>query len=118
MRIAFDVKGTIQGPYQDKVLRLFRAFEKRGHEMIVWSSVYSYATDAVAKHGLNARPMSKMLGCEASSNDRVNICIDDERQTWLATDRLILVSELPDDVEALAEEISAEFIESEGGIHA
>jgi len=116
MRIAFDVKGTIEGPHQDKVLRLFRVFEKQGHEMIVWSSVYSYATDAVAKHGLNAQAQSKVWSSDASPDDRVDIAIDDEPQTWLATNRLILVKDLPDDLETLAVELIGQ-AKVEGGAH-
>lgn len=118
MKIAFDVKGTIQGPYQDKVLKLFREFEKRGHEMIVWSSVYSYATDAVAKHGLNALAMSKVLSCEATPDQRVDIAIDDEPQTWLAANRLISVHDIPDDINAFVETLCIENVAADGGIHA
>lgn len=107
MRIAFDVKGTIDGPYQDKVLRLFMALEKNGHELTVWSSEFSLATRAVARHGLNAGFQSKVGKGECPTDEYFDLAIDDEAQTWLATNRLIMVHELPDDVEAFAEALTA-----------
>lgn len=109
MKIAFDVKGTIDGPNQDKVLRLFRALQQQGHEMVVWSSRYSYATGAVAKHSLSAEALPKTdKWGEVAESDYMDIAIDDEPQTWLTAKRLILVRDLPADVEAFAAALTAE----------
>lgn len=54
MKIAFDVKGTIEGPKGKFVLGMLKMFQDAGHEVIVWSNAYGYAVDAVRDHELDA----------------------------------------------------------------
>lgn len=71
MRIAFDVKGTIEGPKKELVLKLFKGLQAKGHICIVWSNYYGFAVDAIKNNNLtNTQAMSK-----ASSYD-----LEDQRQ--------------------------------------
>lgn len=107
MRIAFDVKGTIEGPHKAKILRLFHALQARGHELIVWSNLFSYAVDAVKDNNLKAEYMSKRTigDCETEA-DAFDYCIEDDiSQWWLASRRFIWVHEVPDDIETFVNDI-------------
>lgn len=111
MRIAFDVKGTIDGPKQKFVLGLLKMLQEQGHDITVWSNSFSYAVDAVKQHGLNAKVQSKKsrsdMDCE--EQDYFDICVeDDTSQSYLAAKRFIWVHELPSamgGIKKLAEEI-------------
>ena len=107
MRIAFDVKGTIEGHSKDKVLRLFKALEAMGHDLLVWSNSYQYAVDAVKNNGLKCPYQSKTTKWDVSDESQyVDLAIDDDSsQTWLASKRFIWVHELPDDIETFAKTI-------------
>ena len=110
MRIAFDVKGTINGPDHDKVLKLFHALQAMGHEMFVWSTFIGYAVDAISEHNLKAESMWKKSLSELNEwgMEPMDVCIeDDSSQTWLGSKKIILVSDLPDDIEAFAKQIGA-----------
>lgn len=102
MKIAFDVMGTIDGPSQKKVLALYHEFERLGHEMVVWSSMYSLAVRAVKNHNLKANSMSKMERYQYEPSEYMDLAIDDENQTYLAANRLVLVRDIPDDIENFA----------------
>lgn len=102
MKIVFDVKGTIEGPSQKQVLALYHEFERLGHEMYVWSSLYSFATYAIKTHKLKAKPISKIERSDLDPSDYFDIAIDDENQTYLATRRLVLVQDISDDIPAFA----------------
>ena len=102
MRIAFDVVGTIDGPHQEKILRLFKLFEENGHEMFVWSTEYSYTVEAIEKHKLNAQPMCKYTGSEMEESGMplMDIAIDDDQSQYrLGTRRFIYVHNIPDNID-------------------
>lgn len=114
MKIAFDVMGTLMGQNQDKVLRLFHAFEKMGHTMYVWSNSINYAFDAVNQHKLNV-PAERIMykytkfDAEMEQMDVMDVAVEDDKsQTYLATKKLVLVYEIPDDVEEFAKTLIKE----------
>lgn len=111
MRIAFDVKGTIDGPKQKLVLKLLKELQAKGHEIIVWSSMYGFALDAIKKHGLSAEAWPKRMQSDFDYDESkyVDYAIeDDPTQDWLAAKNFIWVEDLPSniaDIVNLANEI-------------
>jgi hypothetical protein len=97
MRIAFDVKGTLQGPKGKFVLGLLLELQKMGHECIVWSNSFGYAVDCVDKYGLkNVRAESKSAKYDRDEANWYDLAIEDDvGQTWLAAKRLIFVKDIP-----------------------
>jgi hypothetical protein len=96
MKIAFDVKGTIEGPKQKEVLELFSRLWTAGHEMFVWSNLESYAVDAVEKYNLPATAIRKYSSTDAEDRGFMDIAIeDDPSQTWLGAKQIVFVHELP-----------------------
>lgn len=107
MKVAFDVKGTLEGP--DKVLALYKWFESKGCEMIVWSSVHSFAVRCAEELKLDGEVMSKRdkLDDEDKALNPgyyMDIAVDDdnfsvfdgETVSWLACENLIKVHEIPE----------------------
>ncbi len=108
--VAFDVKGTIEGPKKELVLRLFKSLQSKGVKCVVWSNLYSYATDAIKDNNLeNTYAESKRTISEFKEwgLEPFDLAIEDDRsQTWLASKRLIFVDELTDQfVDTLLESI-------------
>jgi hypothetical protein len=101
MRIAFDVKGTIEGSKKKQVLRMFELFQKAGHEVIVWSNSYGYAVDAVEDNELtNTRAESKRDKWNTSEENYYDLAIEDDKQQgqWLAAKKFLFVDDIPDDM--------------------
>jgi len=98
MKIAFDVKGTIEGPRKIQVLAMLRHLKELGHEVIVWSNLYSYATDAVRNYDLNVEATSKKMMLDYDSeSEAMDLAIEDDRsQTWLGAKKFLFVDEIPD----------------------
>lgn len=99
MRIAFDVKGTIEGPKGAVILEAFRKLQGAGHTCVVWSNLYSYATDVIAKHGLKADAMDKRSTSELEERglEPFDVAIEDDRGQWyLGAKTLIFVDEITD----------------------
>lgn len=75
MKIAFDIDYTLIGKdYEPKheVIDLFRWFEKRGWDMIIWSGGgIEYAETWAGKLGLEARVIQKC-------SEKVDIAVDDK----------------------------------------
>lgn len=117
MKIAFDVKGTIEGSKQKIVLKVLKEFQARGHEIIVWSSVYSYAVEAVKKHNLKADIQSKNDKWSTDEEYYMDIAIDDDTEsTYLAAKKFVWVSELPDwlhDVSKFVDKLEQEIEEKQ-----
>lgn len=91
MRIAFDCSGTLL-PGTPKVLALWKWFEAKGCEMMIWSASYGYTQDAKNKHNLIADCMTKSYG----STGFIDICVDDRNDAdILDAKHLILVDEIP-----------------------
>lgn len=101
MKIAFDVKGTIEGPKKELVLKLFKGLQAKGHQCFVWSNCYSYAVDAIKDNELSqTEPMSKKSKFDFRDygQDPMDFCIEDDRsQTWLGANTIIFVDELNDE---------------------
>jgi len=97
-RIAFDVKGTIEGPKKALVLHIFEQLQAQGHECIVWSNLYSYAVDAIKDNNLqNTYAISKLSkgDCAARGEEMFDLCIEDDRsQTYLGAKKFAFVDEL------------------------
>lgn len=100
MKIAFDVMGTIEGPKKNQVLAMIRHLKEHGHEVVVWSNLYSYATDAVEDYDLQVEAMSKKMMLDYDSeSEAMDLAIEDDRsQTWLGAKKFLFVDELPHDV--------------------
>lgn len=111
MRIAFDVKGTIEGPKGKVILEAFVKLQGLGHTCVVWSNLYSYATEAIEKHSLNADAESKRSAYDMEGYDTkpYDVAIEDDRsQTWLGANKLIFVDEIGDNSDNLVKRILAE----------
>ncbi len=111
MKVAFDCSGTLMGCGPDsKVLKLFKWFESKGCEMIIWSNAYSYTVQAMEENGLHAECMSKPYRTYVEPENYMDIAVDDEDQSRiLPTKHIILVHDIPDD-EALFEETFGELL--------
>lgn len=114
MRIAFDVKGTLEGPREHLVLGLLIQLQELGHEIIVWSNSFGYAVDCAKNLGLvGVRVESKRNKWNTPAEDFYDVAIEDmaEQRDWLAAKRVILVSELPGamrGIHKLAKQIGSE----------
>lgn len=102
MRIAFDVKGTIEGPKKALVLRLFEGLQDKGHTCIVWSNYYGYAVDAIKDNNLSkTEPMDKMSAYglkERRNEEPFDLAIEDDRsQTYLGANKFLFVDELTEE---------------------
>lgn len=108
MRIAIDVKGTLEGPRKQDLIKLIKAMQAKGHTVLIWSNSYGFAVDAVRDNGLNCDAQSKTTKWDVSDESQfVDLSIDDDSsQTWLAAKRFIWVHELPSDIETLIQELS------------
>ena len=111
MRIAFDVKGTIEGYKKKQVLRMFELFQKAGHEVVVWSNSYGYAVDAVKDNNLtNTTATSKGDKWDTSPENFYDLAIEDDHSQgqWLAANKFIFVEDIPEEmtlVDVLVKEI-------------
>lgn len=101
MKIAFDVKGTLDNPHDKRtermVLALLETLQNMGHEIIVWSNSFGYAVECVEKLGLkNVRAESKSNKWNVSDESQwYDVCIeDDTSQTYLAAKRIIFVKDI------------------------
>lgn len=98
LRVAFDVKGTIEGPKKALVLKLFKGLQDKGHKCFVWSNSMDFAVDAIIENNLkNTEAMHKWSKSDFKDVGALlmDICIEDDRsQTWLGTKRFIFVDEL------------------------
>lgn len=100
--VAFDCQGTLFTG--GKVLALYKWFESKGCQMIIWSSSYFYTEQAAEKFNLDGLCRSKVFRTDIEEVDFVDIAIDDngwfreeEKIPLLATHHLIDVMEIPSD---------------------
>ena len=106
MKIACDVKGTLEGPKKKQILKMLDLFAKAGYEIVVWSNLYSYAIDAVKDNNLRAEAIPKKskgdYPHEYDESTYYNIAIEDDRkQEYLAAKQFIWVDEIPEDIEQI-----------------
>jgi hypothetical protein len=101
VKVAFDVKGTIEGPKKELVLKLFKAFQENGYECVVWSNWYRFAVDCIKDNKLeNTTPETKRSKSDFRDYEipLYDLAIEDDRsQTWLAASRIVFVDELTDE---------------------
>jgi len=100
MRIAVDVKGTLEGRRKQDILAMIQVFRDAGHEVVIWSNSFSFAVNTVANNKLDLEPMSKRTkwDCEDNPELYMDIAIDDDSsQTYLAARRFVWVHEIPED---------------------
>lgn len=98
MLIAVDVLGTLKGPKSFEIRKMIRVFQDAGHEVIVWSSEYSLAKNAVEEYGLNCTYHQKWSKADvrAERERQVDIAIDDDTyQTYLGAKKFVYVHEIP-----------------------
>lgn len=108
MKIAFDVKGMLDGRKSKEVMIILKAFEAAGHGIFVWSNSYNYARDFVRDNNLSAWAINKVekngYDGEEEKEDYMDLAIeDDTNQTWLATKRFVWVDDIPTDTDELNE---------------
>ncbi len=103
MKIACDVKGTLEGPMKKQVLRILELFAKTGYEIIVWSNSYGYAVDAVRDNNLKATAESKSDKWNREEENFYAFAIEDDVQQgqWLAAKKFIYVKDIPEDMAAV-----------------
>ena len=100
MRIAFDVKGTLDGPKGHIILSALHHLLKQGHTCVVWSNLYSYAADFVRdneldKLGVEAMSKKSLSDLEGYDTQPFDYAIeDDTRQTYLAAKQFIFVHQI------------------------
>jgi hypothetical protein len=98
MRIAFDVKGTLEGSKSAAVLAMLRVFQEQGHEVVVWSNSFGYVQDVLAKHSLTCYGETKSTKWDREPENFYDLAIDDDSsQTYLAANRFIWVRDIPSD---------------------
>lgn len=100
--IAFDVKGTLEGPKGEAVLTMLKYFQCAGWKVVVWSNVYSYAIDCIEKNALvGCEPDQKMTKSDVAERgfEEYDIVVDDCRMTaeWIAGKRVVMVDDIPAD---------------------
>lgn len=108
MKIAFDCMGTLMGPSKAKVVALYKALQNRGHDMYVWSSEYSLARNLNENLKLNGKVEEKFSKNQAiaSGEELMDIAVDDDAtQTWLGAKYIVLVRDIPNDIEAFADKL-------------
>lgn len=110
MKIAFDVKGTLDGRKEVEVRFLLKQFYDAGHEIFVWSNSFSYAVDMTEKlktqYDIVAEPMSKFSTHDG--NEMMDLAFeDDTSQTYLAAKEIIFVHQLPEDIKEFAKQLLA-----------
>ena len=100
MKIAFDVKGTLDGYNEEKVRRLFKWFQDQGHEVHIWSNSFSYAHEMAVKlnHPLKL-VHDKYSFYDAKEMDKTvfDFCVEDDTNQWyLASKKFIWVHNVPE----------------------
>jgi hypothetical protein len=105
MKVAFDCQGTLILTNEANKLivhKLFKWFESKGCEMVVWSN--GGAPEILVKTlKLNATAQSKsktweLEGCENPEQYYMDIAVDDDvNQTYLAAKNFIWVRDIPDE---------------------
>lgn len=104
MKIACDVKGTLEGYKKQQVLRLLELFSKAGYDIYIWSNLYSYAVDARRNNNLDAEVRDKMTKGDLNFDESkyFNYAIEDDRsQNYLPAKNFIWVDEIPEDMAAV-----------------
>lgn len=104
MRVAFDVKGTLEGVNQAQVRALLFELKALGCEITIWSNMFTFAVDMHEELGLNASVRTEKKfskgDCVSWNHPMFDLCIeDDPSQTWLGAKNFLLVRDLPSGIE-------------------
>src|SRR4051812_31226905 len=94
MKIAIDVKGTLEGPKQDIIRAVAKQLHDEGHEITIWSSMFSFASDCKNNLKVPYNCDLKRFHSEVEPEDWYDLAIDDDtQQTFLPAKRIIYVNE-------------------------
>lgn len=105
MRIAFDVKGTLDGYKKTSVRRVLKLFYDKGHDIIIWSNSYGYAkemSESLIPYGLTTNAAAKYSMNDAKQENKpiMDAAIEDDMsQKWLAANKIVWVHDIPDTAE-------------------
>ena len=113
MRIAFDVKNTLEGHENSgRIMNLLLLLHKQGHEIIIWSSVLSYAYRTTKRikdaYGITLDCYSKYGTYEAEEQNLpvMDFAVeDDTSQDYLAAQKFVWVHNIPENVEEFAQSL-------------
>lgn len=97
MRIAFDVKGTLEGNSGELIRELFKKLREMGHTCVIWSNLYSYAVDCNNKYNLQAKVEQKRSKSELAEwgKEVYDWAIeDDTSQKWLGAKNFLWVRDI------------------------
>lgn len=108
MRIAVDVKGTLEGTKRRQIIVMIYELLKADHEVVVWSMDFSMAATAAENLTIileelydypnKIEAMSKRTKMDTEAEDHFDLAIEDDRgQHWLAAKSFIWVDEIPKD---------------------
>lgn len=96
MKVAFDVKGTLDGG-GNRVMRLLEILKQRGHEITIWSSVYSYAAKWSEILELPATEKYSLFQAKRDEKPVFDVAVEDDYTTdYLATRSYAWVDQIPD----------------------
>jgi len=97
MVVAFDVSGTLRGG-GFRVEELFKWFQSKGCEMVIWSNEFTWALDEAKQMGLstdNARRKITKYDADNELSRFMDIAVDDDpRSTHLAAKHFIFVNKI------------------------
>lgn len=105
MKIAFDVKGTLVGPKGVIIRYILSQLKLKGHQITVWSNLYSYATEFVSDYGLEDVEANYKFSKSDVDNEQdkfFDVAFEDDRdQGYLASKLIIFVGDVPTDLESV-----------------
>lgn len=104
MKVAFDVKGTLDGHRRVEVRSLLKYFLDQGAEITIWSNLYSYAADMADElekyfEGVNFQVTGKYSFYDAQEQNLpvFDFCVEDDTGQWyLAAKQIVFVHTIPD----------------------
>lgn len=114
MKIAFDVKGTLDGHKKHEMRRILLSLYAAGHEIYIWSSLFSYAVKEAKyweQRHIKCEALDKYSTYEAKARNMpvMDIAFEDDRtQTYLAANKIVFVDEIPN----VVDEFAAAMVES------
>jgi hypothetical protein len=95
MKIAIDVKGTLEGPKGEIIAEAAAVLKERGHEITVWSSLLSYAYEWVKGAGEFYEISGKKWRRDVEPEEFYDVAIEDDENLGeiLAANKVIYVHE-------------------------
>lgn len=104
MNIAFDVKGTLEGPKGITIRYILHHLMLRGHKITIWSNSLAYAMDYVKDYGLldKIQPVIKFSKSDVEYKEDLYFDVafeDDRSQGYLAAKHIVFVDQISADRE-------------------